>query len=244
MTSALMSSQSADGFQQMMLSAKEKRRRIVNSADDEDQQMKRSLSVEATSYWRSADEESADEDSADEAKRKAEATSCLESADEKRSARGSDVVEEEIQQRATIQQEDVAMEIISRREDSAGSNSTSSRELICISCCYASSRCEIQSQDPVARFSRKIQQKRKRSSSRFGSAGAKQLTTYEELRELDRSVAPKWKEDKIAFWSAEEFWKLSNGKYFYRGYILEATQFEEGVLYEVVDPSEVEEGEM
>ncbi|KZV37642.1 hypothetical protein F511_03948 [Dorcoceras hygrometricum] len=38
---------------------------------------------------------------------------------------------------------------------------------------------------PVARFSRKIQQKRKRSSSRLESAGAKQLTTYEELRELD-----------------------------------------------------------
>ncbi|KZV30249.1 cyclic nucleotide-gated ion channel 1-like [Dorcoceras hygrometricum] len=37
----------------------------------------------------------------------------------------------------------------------------------------------------VARFSRKIQQKRKRSSSRLESAGAKQLTTYEELRELD-----------------------------------------------------------
>ncbi|KZV21099.1 heavy metal cation transport atpase [Dorcoceras hygrometricum] len=31
---------------------------------------------------------------------------------------------------------------------------------------------------------------------------------------LQRSVAPKWKEDKIAFWSAEEFWKLSNGKNF------------------------------
>ncbi|KZV45283.1 hypothetical protein F511_06801 [Dorcoceras hygrometricum] len=31
---------------------------------------------------------------------------------------------------------------------------------------------------------------------------------------LQRSVAPKWKEDKIAFWSAEEFWKLSNGKIF------------------------------
>ncbi|KZV28782.1 hypothetical protein F511_06702 [Dorcoceras hygrometricum] len=60
------------------------------------------------------------------------------------------------QQGATIQQEDVAMEIISRHEDSA-----------------------------VARFSRKIQQKRKRSSSRLESAGAKQLTTYEELRELD-----------------------------------------------------------
>ncbi|KZV57149.1 hypothetical protein F511_42353 [Dorcoceras hygrometricum] len=93
--------------------------------------------------------------------------------------------------------------------------------------------------------SRKIQQKRKRSSSRLGSAGAKQLTTYEELRRagcqllssiqmvkateackrkgrkycscvgtLQRSVALKWKEDKIAFWSAEEFWKLSNGKIF------------------------------
>ncbi|KZV06558.1 argonaute 2 [Dorcoceras hygrometricum] len=37
----------------------------------------------------------------------------------------------------------------------------------------------------IARFSRKIQQKRKRSSSRLESAGAKQLTTYEELRELN-----------------------------------------------------------
>ncbi|KZV16194.1 hypothetical protein F511_42599 [Dorcoceras hygrometricum] len=44
---------------------------------------------------------------------------------------------------------------------------------------------------------------------------------------LQRSVALKWKEDKIAFWSAEEFWKLSNGKNFYRGYILEATPIEE-----------------
>ncbi|KZV46653.1 hypothetical protein F511_36862 [Dorcoceras hygrometricum] len=38
-----------------------------------------------------------------------------------------------------------------------------------------------QSQDSVASF----QQKRKRSSSRLESAGAKQLTTYEELQELD-----------------------------------------------------------
>ncbi|KZV27716.1 hypothetical protein F511_40922 [Dorcoceras hygrometricum] len=44
---------------------------------------------------------------------------------------------------------------------------------------------------------------------------------------FQRSVAPKWKEDKIAFWSAEDFWKLSNGKYFYRGYILEATPIKE-----------------
>ncbi|KZV20933.1 hypothetical protein F511_08847 [Dorcoceras hygrometricum] len=43
---------------------------------------------------------------------------------------------------------------------------------------------------------------------------------------LQRSVAPKWKEDKIAFWSAEQFWKLSNGKNFYRGYIFEATPIE------------------
>ncbi|KZV39254.1 hypothetical protein F511_17586 [Dorcoceras hygrometricum] len=31
---------------------------------------------------------------------------------------------------------------------------------------------------------------------------------------LQRSVALKWKEDKIAFWSAEQIWKLSNGKIF------------------------------
>ncbi|KZV55747.1 hypothetical protein F511_09779 [Dorcoceras hygrometricum] len=55
MTSALMSSQSADGFQQMMLSAKEKRRRIVISADDENQQMERSARAEATSCGDSAD---------------------------------------------------------------------------------------------------------------------------------------------------------------------------------------------
>ncbi|KZV30416.1 hypothetical protein F511_13000 [Dorcoceras hygrometricum] len=74
-------------------------------------------------------------------------------------------------------------------------------------------------------------------SSRCAISAAKQLTIYErclstaELNSngesdknpakekdasttLQRSVAPKWKEDKIAFWSAEEFWKLSNGKNF------------------------------
>ncbi|KZV13885.1 nuclear transcription factor Y subunit C-4 [Dorcoceras hygrometricum] len=50
---------------------------------------------------------------------------------------------------------------------------------------------------------------------------------------LQRSVAPKWKEDKIAIWSAEEFWKLSNGKNFYRGYILEATPIEEVFVREI-----------
>ncbi|KZT75891.1 hypothetical protein F511_47085 [Dorcoceras hygrometricum] len=44
---------------------------------------------------------------------------------------------------------------------------------------------------------------------------------------LQRSVAPKWKEDKITFWSAEQIWKLSNGKKISRGYILEATPIEE-----------------
>ncbi|KZV30705.1 myelin transcription factor 1-like [Dorcoceras hygrometricum] len=53
---------------------------------------------------------------------------------------------------------------------------------------------------------------------------------------LQRSVAPKWKEDKTAFWSAEEFWKLSNGKKFSRGYILEATPFvEQSVVVQLRD---------
>ncbi|KZV19390.1 hypothetical protein F511_04251 [Dorcoceras hygrometricum] len=91
MTSALMSSQSADGFQQMMLSAKEKRRRIVNSADDEDQQM--------------------------EQRARGEATSCGDSAD------GLLVMTSSVtsSSRKNQQQEDVAMEIFSRREDSAAS---------------------------------------------------------------------------------------------------------------------------
>ncbi|KZV47807.1 hypothetical protein F511_39734 [Dorcoceras hygrometricum] len=74
-----------------------------------------------------------------------------------------------------------------------------------------------------------------------------------------------WKEDKLAFWSAEEFLEAFQREEFYRGYILEATPFEEVfccpvdserdamrsfswcyyiLCYEIVDPSEVEEGEM
>ncbi|KZV40690.1 hypothetical protein F511_19167 [Dorcoceras hygrometricum] len=73
----------------------------------------------------------------------------------------------------------------------------------------ASSRCEIQS----------LEEKKQRQKP----AKEKDASTFT----FQRSVAHLWKEDKIAFWSAEEFWKLSNGKYFYRGYILEATQIEE-----------------
>ncbi|KZV43740.1 hypothetical protein F511_43617 [Dorcoceras hygrometricum] len=50
----------------------------------------------------------------------------------------------------------------------------SSRELICISCCYASNRWEIQSQEN----SRKVIQLKNESA-------AKQLKTYEELSKLD-----------------------------------------------------------
>ncbi|KZV26362.1 hypothetical protein F511_37792 [Dorcoceras hygrometricum] len=98
-------------------------------------------------------------------------------------------------------------------------------------------------------------EERAKCSSRDVKAAAKQLTIYErwmstaELNSngesdkksakrkghkycslvgtLQRSVALKWKEDKIAIWSAEQFWKLSNGKKFYRGYIFEATPIEE-----------------
>ncbi|KZV18392.1 nudix hydrolase 9 [Dorcoceras hygrometricum] len=87
-----------------------------------------------------------------------------------------------------------------------------------------------------------------------------------------RSVALKWKEDKLAIWSAEQFWKLSNGKKFYRGFIYRGDAIEEadlrlfvhlrslGVLTAagcgigsvhavvrsnlLVEPSEEEEGEM
>ncbi|KZV19811.1 hypothetical protein F511_33864 [Dorcoceras hygrometricum] len=38
---------------------------------------------------------------------------------------------------------------------------------------------------------------------------------------LQRSVALKWKEDKLAISSAEQIWKLSNGHISNRGYIFE-----------------------
>ncbi|KZT76942.1 hypothetical protein F511_46031 [Dorcoceras hygrometricum] len=70
-----------------------------------------------------------------------------------------------------------------------------------------------------ARFSRKIQQKRKRSSSRLESAGAKQLITYEELRkagcqllssiqneESDRSLQSKGR--KYFYFSEERCTKM------------------------------------
>ncbi|KZV07127.1 hypothetical protein F511_45392 [Dorcoceras hygrometricum] len=74
---------------------------------------------------------------------------------------------------------------------------------------------------------------------------------------LQRSVALKWKEDKIAFWSAEEFWKLSNGENFTEAIYSSQRPLKSSgrrpvvrrswcnyIRYEVVDPSKVEEGEM
>ncbi|KZV18463.1 hypothetical protein F511_23306 [Dorcoceras hygrometricum] len=133
MTSALMSSQSADGFQQMMLSAKEKRRRIVISADDENQQMKQSTRAEAMSRKKM---------------NQSQATAVL-------------PVE-------SLFVSAVATLLVVVKSSRLKRRSRRSEEI-----------------QPVARFSRKIQQKRKISSSRLESAGAKQLTTYEELRKLD-----------------------------------------------------------
>ncbi|KZV52764.1 pleiotropic drug resistance protein 1-like [Dorcoceras hygrometricum] len=143
--------------------------------------------------------------------------------------------------RKNQQQEDVAMEIISRREESAGSNSIQSRAII------YQLLLRIQSQEIQAQ---RIEEEAKRSSRRVKSA-AKQLTHYQswmstaELNSkwrkrqeackekdastftLQSSVAPKWKEDKIAFWSAEEFLEaFQREEIQQRLYILEATPFE------------------
>ncbi|KZV23352.1 hypothetical protein F511_44541 [Dorcoceras hygrometricum] len=89
----------------MKRSAKLKRRRFKN------QQLKQSTKEEATSYGDSADGLMLMTSSVTSSSRKNQQVACIPD------ARGSDVVEE-IQSQAT--QEDVAMEIISRREDSAG----------------------------------------------------------------------------------------------------------------------------
>ncbi|KZV36882.1 hypothetical protein F511_24546 [Dorcoceras hygrometricum] len=111
---------------------------VTSSSADEDSaeslnqqlQMKQSAKGDATPCW----------DSADGFQQKKQKREKL-----KRRRRGGVSAENHCSSADAIGQEDVAMEIISRREDSAGSNSSSSRELICISCCYASSR-KIQSQ--------------------------------------------------------------------------------------------------
>ncbi|KZV37059.1 hypothetical protein F511_05299 [Dorcoceras hygrometricum] len=194
---------------------------VTSSSADEDSaeslnqqlQMKLSAKDDATSYWRSAEE----------AKRKEEATSYGEASCYCSSAGSYSAISRCYwTDEATMSSRNAK---ISRRK-------------------MRRSRRSVENQ-PVARFSRKIQQKRKRSSSRLESAAAKQLTTYEELRKagcqllslfkmakatvackrkgrkycscvgtLQRSVAQLWKEDKIAFWSAEQSWKLSNGKIF------------------------------
>ncbi|KZV18660.1 NBS-LRR resistance protein [Dorcoceras hygrometricum] len=126
-----------------------------------------------------------------------------------------------------IQKEDVAMEIISRREESAGSNSTSSR-------------CEIQS------LEEKKQAKSKAVDNlrRVARAGCQLLSSIQN-DESDRSLQKKRTQVLLLFRGAlhnygkktrqpsgalKSFWKLSNGKYFYRGYILEATPIEEVVV--------------
>ncbi|KZV54809.1 hypothetical protein F511_04431 [Dorcoceras hygrometricum] len=138
-----------------------KRRRVEN------QQLKQSVSEEATSYGDSADGLEVDDVIADDEDQQMKRSAkmkrrrveiqqmLLELAIAKR-CRLHKWIRQRFALALKIQQEDVAMEIISRHEDSA-----------------------------VARFSRKIQQKRNISSSRLESAAAKQLTIYEELQELD-----------------------------------------------------------
>ncbi|KZV30734.1 hypothetical protein F511_39514 [Dorcoceras hygrometricum] len=165
MTSALMSSQSADGFQQMMLSAKEKRRRIEN------QQMKRSAREEATS------------DVVEDPVASYSAISRCYLKIAKR-CRLHKLIRQRFALAINIQQEDVAMEIFSRHEDSAGSNSTSSRELICISCCYASSRCEIQSQEKKKQAKRRDSISRKIQSQYFSRSARSAVV---DLNQQERS---------------------------------------------------------
>ncbi|KZT76703.1 hypothetical protein F511_46273 [Dorcoceras hygrometricum] len=73
-----------------------------------------------------------------------------------------------VQSADAIGQEDVAVEIISRHEDPAGSNSTSSRELIYISCCYSSSRKKSRRKESIEEGAK--------CSSRCVISAAKQLT--------------------------------------------------------------------
>ncbi|KZV58245.1 hypothetical protein F511_35780 [Dorcoceras hygrometricum] len=94
---------------------------------------------------------------------------------------------------------------ISSRKESAGSNSTSSRELICISCCYSTSR-------KLCIFSRlgsqaqRIEEGAKRSSRRVKSA-AKQLTKYQSWMSTAELISKWRKRQKPA--------KEKGRKYFY-----------------------------
>ncbi|KZV40496.1 hypothetical protein F511_40448 [Dorcoceras hygrometricum] len=116
---------------------------------------------------------------------------------------------------------------IQSREDSAGSNSTSSRELIYTSCCYSSSRKKSrrkESKISVEEYSAINAQDGKNQWLRFRRAiclNSREQDLYYSGKQynLQRMFARIWKEDKLAFWSAEEFWKLSNGKDFNRGYL-------------------------
>ncbi|KZV06555.1 hypothetical protein F511_45963 [Dorcoceras hygrometricum] len=65
----------------------------------------------------------------------------------------------------------------------------------------------IQSQESAGSLHSRRKRKRRRRE-------IQSQATVQSADAIGRSVAPKWKEDKIAFWSAEEFWKLSNGKNF------------------------------
>ncbi|KZV44317.1 transcription factor DIVARICATA [Dorcoceras hygrometricum] len=167
---ALMSSQSADEVER-----KAEATSCFESADEAKRE-RRSDVVWRFSRWFIGDDVIDDiiqsQESADEVERKAEATSCFESADEAKRERRSDVVwrfsrwfigddviddiiqsqesAEENQSQATVHP--VATQRYSVEDfqtlylmNQSQATAQSSRELICISCCYASSRCEIQS---------------------------------------------------------------------------------------------------
>ncbi|KZV57502.1 RNA binding protein isoform 1 [Dorcoceras hygrometricum] len=218
-----------------------KRRRIEN------QQMKQSARNEATSYGYSADGLKLMTSSVTSSSRKIQQLNPVESLFESAVA----------------------------NQPVASNSSTSSRELI--SCCYASSRCEIQSLEEAGEMKRCIQSQEDSDAidepvasnssiqsraylnqlllinqsqatavlpveSIFVSAVDQPVASLaysvdlvprrKELRKKQsaavvRSVAQKWKQDKIAFWSAEQVLEAFQREEFSRGYIFEATPIEE-----------------
>ncbi|KZV19397.1 asparaginyl-tRNA synthetase [Dorcoceras hygrometricum] len=213
MTSALMSSQSADEDQQMKRSAKMKRRRVKN------QQMERSAREEATSYGDSADGLEVDDVIGDVIQSQDSAGSLLSRRKMKRRRRGSSrklqcnqqmLLEIAIAKRCRlhklVRQRFALALIFSRKmlrwKYSADAKIQQVAAVLPVESLFVSA---VATLPVVVRSSRKIQSQdsaeEQEKQKRQKPAKEKDASTFT----LQRSVAPKWKEDKTAFWSAEEF---------------------------------------
>ncbi|KZV40031.1 hypothetical protein F511_12426 [Dorcoceras hygrometricum] len=219
MTSALMSSQSADGFQQMMLSAKAEATSYWISADEAKRE-RRSDVVLIFSRWFSIDDVIGDviqsqDSAADEATVHPVATQSIQSQDSAgRCCDGNNQQARRFSSFSSSAKYPVDKETAVARSVVTKNKQQLSEQLL---------NNQLENIQPLQAINAQDGKNQWLRFNRASCLNSREQDLYYSGKQynLQRMFARIWKEDKLAISSAEQIWNLSNGHISNRGYIFE-----------------------